>query len=76
MKKKIDNKRNSRIVGHNSKSYNDKHPTNPVALRPIHDACMRVPKLFDPIGFAYPDDKTIRKNGQAQIIHGWILLWA
>lgn len=31
--------RNDKVVGNNSKSYNDKHPENPVSLRPIHDAC-------------------------------------
>ena len=30
--------RNKKIVGRNSKSYNDKHPENPISLRPIHDA--------------------------------------
>lgn len=34
-------------VGNNSKPYNVKHPENPVALRPIHDACRTTcdPKL-------------------------------
>ena len=31
--------RNAKVVGNNSKSYNDKHPENPVSLRPLHDAC-------------------------------------
>ena len=30
--------RNKKIVGRNSKSYNDKHPENHISLRPIHDA--------------------------------------
>lgn len=30
---------NKQIVGNNSKSYNDKHPENPISLRPIRDAC-------------------------------------
>lgn len=35
MKKK---NRNAMIVGHNRASYDDKHPHNPVALRPLHIA--------------------------------------
>ncbi len=31
--------RNKQITGNNSKSYNDKHPENPISLRPIRDAC-------------------------------------
>jgi hypothetical protein len=27
--------RNAKVVGNNRKSYNDKHPENPVSLRPI-----------------------------------------
>lgn len=39
--------RNTKIVGNNSKSYNDKHPNNPIVLRPIHDACKAThPKAF------------------------------
>lgn len=38
MNKSLTIKRNKQIVGNNSKSYNDKHPDNPVSLRPIHDA--------------------------------------
>lgn len=30
--------RNKQIVGNNCKSYNDKHPEKPIALRPIRDA--------------------------------------
>jgi len=33
--------RNANVVGNNSKSYNDKHPENPVSLRPIHDALLK-----------------------------------
>jgi hypothetical protein len=40
-------KRNAMIVGNNSKSYNDKHPENPVSLRPIHDAVKKTPKILD-----------------------------
>jgi hypothetical protein len=32
--------RNAGVVGNNSKSYNDKHPENPVSLRPLHDALL------------------------------------
>jgi len=40
MKKKILTViRNAKIVGNNSKSYDNKHPENPIALRPIRDAC-------------------------------------
>jgi hypothetical protein len=52
-------KRNAQIVGNNSKSYNDKHPENPVSLRPVHDAIANVPKLVDTKGFAYPNKKVI-----------------
>jgi hypothetical protein len=38
-KKSLTEIRNAKIVANNSKSYNDKHPANPIALRPIHDAC-------------------------------------
>ena len=38
--------RNAKIVGKNSLSYNDKHPENPVSLRPIHDACKAMPTRF------------------------------
>ncbi len=38
--------RNAKVVGNNSKSYNDKHPENPVSLRPIHDA-LRATKKDD-----------------------------
>ena len=31
-------KRNATIVGSNCASYDDKHPENPVSLRPIHRA--------------------------------------
>lgn len=30
--------RNAQITGRNSKSYNDKHPENPIQLRPIRTA--------------------------------------
>ena len=40
------NARNNQIVGRNSKSYNDKHPEQPVALRPVHDAIIKVPKIY------------------------------
>lgn len=36
--------RNKRITGNNSKSYNDKHPENPISLRPIRDACKAIYK--------------------------------
>jgi hypothetical protein len=42
MKKTLTVIRNTKIVGNNSKSYNDKHPKNPVSLRPIHDACAAI----------------------------------
>jgi len=38
--------RNAKIVGKNSRSYNDKHPENPVSLRPIHDACKAAPAKY------------------------------
>jgi hypothetical protein len=47
MKKKTDTKRNDKIVGNNSKSYNDKHPDNPIHLRPIRMAIAKTPKLQD-----------------------------
>lgn len=28
--------RNAKVVGRNRASYNDKHPNNPVSLRPLH----------------------------------------
>jgi hypothetical protein len=31
-------KRNGKRVGNNCASYTNKHPTNPVPMRPIHDA--------------------------------------
>lgn len=40
------NKRNDQIVGRNSASYNDKHPENPIELRPIRSACWRNPNNF------------------------------
>lgn len=46
MRKSIIAIRNAKIVGNNSKSYDDKHPNNPVSLRPIHEAVMNTPKLF------------------------------
>ena len=36
------NKRNSQIVGKNCASYNDKHPENPIILRPIRAAVAKV----------------------------------
>jgi hypothetical protein len=30
--------RNKLITGKNSASYNEKHPENPISMRPIHDA--------------------------------------
>lgn len=33
--------RNHLITGRNSASYNDKHPENPIELRPIRDALRR-----------------------------------
>ena len=32
------NSRNKRIVGNNTASYNDKHPTNPIIFGPIRKA--------------------------------------
>ena len=49
------NQRNSQIVGNNSKSYDDKHPTNPIVLRPIRDAIANTPKIADKKGVLHPD---------------------
>jgi hypothetical protein len=54
------NNRNKEIVGNNSKSYNDKHPENPVSLRPIHDAVQNTPKILDAKFRLVPDTKRIR----------------
>lgn len=59
-KKSITAIRNAKIVGHNSKSYNDKHPENPVSLRPIHDAIQNIPKILDTKNRLVPDTKRIR----------------
>ena len=37
-------KRNAKRVGRNSKSYDEKHPVNPVVLRLIHDAAIDAPR--------------------------------
>jgi hypothetical protein len=42
--------RNKIIVGNNSKSYNDKHPENPISLRPIRDAVLSMPMVKDKDG--------------------------
>lgn len=47
--------RNGHVVGNNSKSYNAKHPENPVSLRPIHDACKATHK----------DDSKLRRKLRA-----------
>lgn len=44
MEKKLN--RNHLVVGKNSMSYDDKHPENPVSLRPVHDAIQKLPKLI------------------------------
>lgn len=38
--------RNHLVVGKNSKSYDEKHPENPVSLRPIHDAVLKVKRNY------------------------------
>jgi len=53
------NQRNSQIVGNNSKSYDDKHPTNPIVLRPIRDAIANTPKIADEKGVLHPDCRRI-----------------
>lgn len=35
--------RNKHVVGQNCKSYNDKHPENPIDMRPIYNARRRAP---------------------------------
>ena len=55
------NKRNEQIVGNNSKSYNDKHPDNPIHLRPIRAAIAKVPKVADDKGQLHPNYKAIRE---------------
>lgn len=47
MKQSITVQRNKQIVGNNSNSYNDKHPENPVSLRPIRDAVANTPKVLE-----------------------------
>jgi hypothetical protein len=59
MNKSITEIRNAKIVGNNSKSYNDKHPENPVSLRPIHDAIENTPKILDAKYRLVPDIKHI-----------------
>ena len=61
MKKKTDTKRNNKIVGNNSKSYNDKHPDNPIHLRPIRMLIAKTPELQDDKGGLHPDHKAIRE---------------
>jgi len=58
---KADSKRNDKIVGNNSKSYNDKHPDNPIHLRPIRQAIANVPKVKDDKGQLHPNYKAIRE---------------
>jgi hypothetical protein len=55
------NNRNAQIVGNNSKSYNDKHPDNPIHLRPIRQAIANLPKVKDDKGQLHPDYKAIRE---------------
>lgn len=50
--------RNHLVVGKNSKSYDDKHPENPVSLRPIRDAIAAMPKVLTG-GRVAPDHKRI-----------------
>jgi len=52
--------RNHLIVGKNSKSYDDKHPENPVSLRPIRDAIENTPKVLDAKHRFIPDYKRIQ----------------
>jgi len=47
-------RRNSIRVGKNSKSYNDKHPENPVMFKVIKSALKKAVKV-DMKGFAVPD---------------------
>ena len=49
------NRRNYEIVGNNSASYNDKHPTNPIELHPIRRAIANTPKIADGKGGLHPD---------------------
>lgn len=55
------NNRNAQVVGHNSKSYNDKHPSNPVSLRPIRDAVRNTPYILDKKHRLVPNMKRIRE---------------
>jgi len=43
-------RRNKQIVGNNSKSYNDKHPENPISLRPVRNAIQKMPRIADEKG--------------------------
>jgi hypothetical protein len=58
--------RNKEVTGHNSMSYDDKHRSAPVSLRPIHDAIQKVPKIavtnsFNPFSERRPDYKRINE---------------
>jgi hypothetical protein len=54
--------RNARIVGKNSMSYNDKHKSAPVDMRPIHNAIARLPKKKHQFFERYaPELKMVRK---------------
>ena len=63
------NQRNSQIVGNNSKSYDDKHPTNPIVLRPIRDAIANTPKIADKKGRVHSD---YRRINHLRRIGGWM----
>jgi hypothetical protein len=41
-------------------SYNDKHPTNPIALRPIYNAIQDTPRILDSKNRFVPDVKKIQ----------------
>lgn len=45
--------RNSKVVGKNRKSYDDKHPENPIALRPLRDAIKIIYKNRGPYWAIY-----------------------
>lgn len=47
--------RNDQIMGKNCKSYNDKHPYNPIVLRPIRAITRCIPNKINAMGKAYPD---------------------
>ena len=53
--------RNKVKVGHNSKSYNDKHPFNPAVMKPIRKAVELTPRVVLPLGNKILNHKIIRK---------------